>query len=130
MNRQQAAHSFYTTGCLIQQEKCEMRLIQITRTIQELNAAIDTGRHQGIPIEEVKGHIESGDLVQWLTKRVGGDIHLEFDDAAGSDWNEKMESIRAAYGGKEQRKWGVENSGLCLLVAWTTEIIQQRQWQD
>jgi hypothetical protein len=30
-----------------------------------------------------------------------------------------------AYSGDERKKWGVENSGLCLLLAWTNEIIQQ-----
>jgi hypothetical protein len=98
--------------------------------IQELNAAIDTAKYQGIPIDEVKGHIERGDLAQWLIKRVGDDIHLDLDEAARSDWNEKLESIRVAYAGNERRKWGVENSGLCLLIAWTTEILQQRQWED
>jgi len=29
------------------------------------------------------------------------------------------------YAGNERRKWGIENLGLCLLLAWTNKIIQQ-----
>lgn len=107
-----------------------MRLVQITRTIQELNSAIDTGKYQGITMDEVKDHIKRGDLVQWLSDRLDDDINWELDDAGQREWNDKLENIRTAYGGNERRKWGVENSGLCLLLAWTTEFIQQREWED
>jgi hypothetical protein len=42
-----------------------------------------------------------------------------------------LKSIYGGYAGQERRKWGVENKGLCLLVAWTMEIIQQGSgWQS
>ena len=41
-----------------------------------------------------------------------------------------LQSIYGGYAGQERRKWGVENKGLCLLIAWTTEIIQRGSgWQ-
>jgi hypothetical protein len=42
-----------------------------------------------------------------------------------------LQSIYGGYAGQERRKWGIENKGLCLLVAWTMEIIQQGSgWQS
>ncbi len=104
--------------------------MQITRTIQELNPAIDKGKYQGITMNEVKDCIKEGNLFEWLSERLGDDIHLDLDDTARREWNDKLENLRAAYGGNERRKWGVENSGLCFLVAWTTEFVQQREWED
>lgn len=39
-------------------------------------------------------------------------------------YEEKMNQIYNAYAGDERRKWGVQNLGLCLVLAWTNEIIQ------
>jgi hypothetical protein len=36
-----------------------------------------------------------------------------------------MYQMYGGYAGNERRKWGIENLGLCLLLAWTNEIIQQ-----
>jgi len=44
--------------------------------------------------------------------------------------NEKLNEILGGYQGKEPRKWGIENNGLCLLLAWTNELIQRRLWKD
>lgn len=104
-----------------------MKLGFLTYFIGEMNAAIDTGKHQDISIEEVERHIENGDLIPYLKDRLKGDVDLSLYDAALSvELNEKLVDILAAYKGQERRKWGVSNSGLCLLVAWTTEIIYQK----
>ena len=39
-------------------------------------------------------------------------------------YGEQLKDIYAGYIGQERRKWGIENRGLCLLVAWTATIIQ------
>ncbi len=41
----------------------------------------------------------------------------------------RWKEICGAYGGKTAKKWGVEKSGLCLLLAWTNELIQQRVFE-
>jgi len=38
---------------------------------------------------------------------------------------EHLQSLYDAYSGDENRKWGVQNKGLCLVLAWANEIIQQ-----
>lgn len=108
-----------------------MRLSSLTYLILELNAAIDTGLYQDISLEEVKDHIESRDLFPWLKKRLGKDIDLSLlDDGRGQEIAEHLEQIRGGYAGNERRKWGIEHSGLCLLLAWVNELVQQREWTD
>jgi hypothetical protein len=51
-----------------------------------------------------------------------------YDPASAEKINSELKSILGGYAGDERRKWGVENSGLCLLLAWTNELIQQRKF--
>jgi len=39
-------------------------------------------------------------------------------------YHEQMHQMYDGYAGNERRKWGIENYGLCILLAWTNEIIQ------
>jgi len=92
---------------------------------------IDTGKYQDITIEEVKREIEKGTVLEYVAERGGTDIDLSLITKAEtwpnfrSFYIEHLQSIYNAYSGNERRKWGVQNSGLCLLLAWTNEIIQQ-----
>jgi hypothetical protein len=36
--------------------------------------------------------------------------------------------VRDTIGGRERRKFGVENNGACMLIAYITEIIQSGMW--
>ncbi|MFZ1061677.1 MAG: hypothetical protein WAP47_21085, partial [Candidatus Rokuibacteriota bacterium] len=38
-----------------------------------------------------------------------------------------LQEILKTYRGHERRKWGVARSGLCLLVAWTAELVMVTQ---
>ena len=134
-----------------------MKLSYLSYFIFNLNGAVDTGKYQNITIEEVEKHIEKRDLLRYLEKRLRDDIDLSLiipiedlgvpDDVAdGKEWIktqvalskqaasteaeliEGLQRILDAYGGEERRRWRVQNSGLCLLIAWTTELIQQKEW--
>jgi hypothetical protein len=108
-----------------------MRLGQLTYLILEFNAIIDQGAHTGISMREVKDHIEKRDLFSWLRETFEGKVDLSlYDDGVCQEINEMLDNILNAYGGNERRKWGVQNSGICLLLAWTNELVQQRQWED
>ena len=37
-----------------------------------------------------------------------------------------LQDILGTYNGREHRKLGVENNGICLLIAWVNELVQQR----
>jgi hypothetical protein len=103
----------------------------LTLLILQLNALLDTGRYDYITVDEVEGRIEDGSILRFLRERAGEDIDLSFQFETKSYGNFErfyvtyLQSILNAYGGRESRKWGVQNRGLCLLIAWTNEILQQ-----
>lgn len=107
-----------------------MKLLWATWFILNINHAIDTGKYQGISIDEVEEHIDEGDLLPWLRERLGDDVDLSVpEDEDERELNERLKELLEGYRGQERRKWGVENSGLCLLIAWTNEIVQHAAGQ-
>jgi hypothetical protein len=100
----------------------------LTWMLLELNHLLDTGKYDAISVDEVKKHIHAGTVLDFLQERAAEDVDLSsytttvygnFKEFYGS----YLRNIIYAYGGNERRKWGVENRGLCLLIAWTTEIL-------
>ena len=95
-----------------------------------LNALVDSGKYNDITIDEIHRAIQRKHVLQFLKQRIGNDIDLSIH--LSSTWGDfegfyetKLNDIYGGYAGDERRKWGIENLGLCLLVAWTNEIIQQ-----
>ena len=106
-----------------------MTLTNLTYIILELNAALDTGKYDHIPMSEASQHIEAGDVLPWL-KRMVPEIDLSpLCEEIANEYQAALGDIYGGYGGSERRKWGVERRGLCLLIAWTNELIQQRRWR-
>ena len=109
-----------------------VKLLYLTLLILQYNSLIDSGKYGDITIDEVHKHIESGTVLSFIKDRAGADVDLSLQLSAKAD-DQSFEQyygryLRATYyacAGDESRKWGVENSGLCLLVAWTNEMIQQ-----
>lgn len=98
---------------------------QLTYLTIELNSALDTGKYDDLPMAEASAHIEARDVVDWLRRRVPDmDLSLLFGQAE-LDYENGLWDIWGGYAGKERRKWGIENRGLCLLIAWTNELIQR-----
>lgn len=108
-----------------------MKHTALTLLILQFNRLLDTGKYDDISIEEVHEQIDSGNILRFLRERAGSDIdlsiHLDTDTHGDFEtvYVEYLQSIYNAYAGDERRRWGVENKGVCLLVAWTNEIIQQ-----
>lgn len=105
---------------------------KLTLLILEFSHLLDTGRYDSITVEEVKSHIEDGTILDFLQERAGeGLIGLGsfFRIGGSTEYAEfyvpYLQSLLHAYGGEEWGKWGIENRGLCLLIAWTNEILQQ-----
>lgn len=108
-----------------------IKLTALTLLILEINQLIDSGKFDNILIDEIYDHIQNKDVIPFLAERTKG--HSDFslfvsDDGPYSkfikDYHDQLECIYGGYGGSHRRKWGVENKGLCLLLAWTNEIIQ------
>lgn len=107
-----------------------MKHSYLTLLILSLNALLDTGRYDSITIDEVEDRIRDGSILRFLRGRAGKDIDLSFQLTSPHGSFERfyisyLQNILDGYGGDESRKWGVQNRGLCLLIAWTNEILQQ-----
>lgn len=107
-----------------------MKVTALTSLILHINSLIDSGKYDDITISDVHTAIEANGLLRFIKKRCGSDIdlsiHLEstvYGDFE-SFYEERINQIYGGYAGDERRKWGVENHGLCLVLAWTNEIIQ------
>jgi len=103
-----------------------MKANKLTYIILGLNSALDSGAYDDVPMREASQHIDAGDLVPWLKGRVPEmDLSL-LTDSDISEYHASLSDIYGGYAGKERRKWGVELRALCLLIAWTNEILQQK----
>lgn len=101
-----------------------MRVSDLTLLILELNAALDTGKYDDIALEPVSRAIERKQVFAFLkanVEDVGNYPRAELQ----AEISEALYRIWGGYAGNERRKWGVQNRGLCLLIAWVNEIIQQ-----
>lgn len=108
-----------------------IKLTALTLLIFELNHLIDSGKYDKITIQDVNQAIEEKRVIPFLAETTRGDSDLSLYGSDGpysafvEYYHEQMYQIYCGYAGNERRKWGVENLGLCLLLAWTSEIIQQ-----
>ena len=108
-----------------------IKLTALTLIILELNHLIDSGKYDQITIEDAHKAIEQKCIIPFLTESTKGDSDFNLYGADGpyasfvEYYHEQMYQIYGGYAGNERRKWGIENLGLCLLLAWTNEIIQQ-----
>lgn len=104
-----------------------VQVSQLTVFILSLNALIDTGRYKHVTIEEVNKQIDEGTIVQYIQNLLteANIMSPYLDEAEVKAITDALQSLLDAYGGSERRKWVVENSGLNLMLAWITEMIQQ-----
>ena len=103
-----------------------VRLSTFTYLAFEVNAALDTGNYSGIGIGEIKRHIDAGDILQFLSERLGDDIDLSlFRKADEAEIVERIREVREVLEGRERKKTGICRNGLCLLIAYCLEIVQR-----
>lgn len=106
-----------------------VKLTALTLLVLEINHLLDSKKFDDISIKEVYDWIKKEEILPSLYKRTGGAIALRdySDDGPYSNfstfYHDQMKALCDAYAGDHER-WRVENSGLCLLLAWTNEIIQ------
>ncbi len=108
-----------------------MDVTALTGLLLQVNKLVDSGEYENISISDVHDAIDSQRLLRFIKEKCGRDIDFSiyFESFVYGDfeeyYEEKMNQIYNAYAGDERRKWGVERLGLCLVLAWTIEIIQQ-----
>jgi hypothetical protein len=108
---------------------CKLSIYALCGALSMLNSAVDYGKASGITPEEVYAHTEIGDLVEHLQDRLG----IQFSGVRpGVEQNkyfiEELRYLRSIVRGREGRKLGAENNGICVLIAYITEIIQSGRW--
>jgi hypothetical protein len=108
----------------------QFKLTRLTLLILEYNHLLDTRKYDHITIHDIHREIKDGSVLRYIAKEAAEDVDLSLylDSKDSSDFErqyaQQLRSLYDAYAGQERRKWGVENFGLCILVAWTNEIIQ------
>lgn len=109
----------------------QIKLNRLTLLILEYNHLLDTGKYNHITIDDIHREIKKGTVLRYIAKTAADDadlsLYLDVKDELGFEqqYAKHLQSIQGGYAGQERRKWGVENLGLCLLIAWTNEIVQQ-----
>ena len=99
------------------------RFSTLTSLAFSLNWCIDRRRYDDISVPEVKHHIEGATIFPFLIDRLGGDLDLSlFDQATLGKIADAWLDIEDTF--NERRKFGIENKGLCLLVAYLVEMMQ------
>ena len=102
-----------------------MTHVDLTELVREINAAIDSGCHVRITMENMRDWIERRSVFVNMKNSVDSSFGtLMSAPSAMAEVEERLLDICLAHRGREG-KWGVENSGLCLLLAWVNEILQQ-----
>ncbi len=106
--------------------------VALATVSQHLVSVIDTGKYGHLTLEQVGEQIAKGGVLAWLAKTAGDDIDLgvfletqTFEDFL-PEYESELQKIWTAYGDQVGRKWAVDNSGLCMLLMWTIEILKQR----
>ena len=109
----------------------KVKLTAITLLVLEINSLIDSKKFDDVTIREVYKWIKNENVIGSLAERAKGHVHLgdygvdgPYRNFAGF-YHEQMKRLYDGYGGSHEKKWRVENRGLCLLLAWTNELIQQ-----
>jgi hypothetical protein len=109
-------------------ERPPFSVINLAQIIFALSSLVDEGKN--VPIEDVRDHAYAGDLWHYIGD-LGAKHYIGFQAYSSPPWEE----FRAWYvkeisdncrgmEGRERRKYGIENNGLCLLISYTAEILQ------
>jgi hypothetical protein len=91
---------------------------------------LDTGEYDHMSFDDVKDHIHKGDLLDFLNEKskLTFDMGFSRSEPEFARWYmEKLDDLCNATEGRERRKYGIEKRGLCLLISYTAELIQNRE---
>ena len=100
---------------------------------QECIIAVDQGLK--ISVQDVKNHIENGDLIDWLRRKYLTESNLY--NGIHSFESQHIEYLQKVYYDQlmgyyddEFRKWGIRNNGFNLLISWGIELLREENDDD
>jgi hypothetical protein len=104
-------------------EEIAMKSYKYRFLLWQLIAALDTGNYDGLDIEEVKAHASAGTISKFLVDRfgAGSDFSL-FEQPDWASFDETVASMANAI--DAWRKFGVQNKGISLLMAYALQGLQ------
>jgi hypothetical protein len=92
----------------------------------EINALLDLGLSASV--EDVLNRLDDGTIIDWLATTFEGKVDLSLYGAAEREtMAEELVQMTAA---NARKKFGVERNGLCLLVAYCLQILQQGGFEE
>jgi hypothetical protein len=107
----------------------DLRSLTILGLIGRLLPEIDRG--DSLPPAEVQDAIAKGTILDLLKKRYGD--YPEFSPihkAESALLRKELREVMEAVAGRESFKLGVENNGLCFLVAYCLEMLAHRNLKE
>ena len=102
----------------------------LTQMILQLNSLLDSGKYDDVAPAEVAAHLDDGTVFEYLRDRFGADADFSLFFEGGPYcrsfrrfYVERLRDMNSCF--SSGRKWGVFHRGLCLLIAWTNEVVQE-----
>lgn len=88
-----------------------------------LNAMLDRGKT--LDVDEVHRHVEVGDVLDWVSEQFADD-YFDISGYTPADRDVVVELFQGLANAVDSRRsFGVEHNGICLLLAYCIEGIQQ-----
>ncbi|HYW21173.1 MAG TPA: hypothetical protein VE956_18120 [Nodularia sp. (in: cyanobacteria)] len=102
----------------------------------QVNAAIEEGHGNKISFSDIYKGLEERNLFELLNEKLPGilDISLFLESNEKAHLEQRngvlnaLSDAASGMKGRERKKYGVESSGLSLLMAYILEAIQQEYW--
>lgn len=102
----------------------------------EVNSAIEKGHGNTISFSDVYKGLEERNLFELLDRKLTGildfSLFLECDEESSLEQRNgilnALSDAASGMEGREKKKYGVESSGLSLLIAYIFEAIKQGYW--
>lgn len=106
-----------------------MKLISLTLLGFEINSMIDSGNNFSLSFEQVHTSARDKKLASLIAATTKDPENLAILMSNGEEVRQveaALSDAACALCGREQRKTGVQNNGLCLIMAIIFEAIQQQ----
>ena len=104
----------------------------LTLLLLKLNSLQDSGKYSDITIDDIHNASNDRNVLGFLSEKAGNDLDLSLyfeGKALGEDFEASFEHdfFETAGGvqGRERKKMGVENFGICFAIAVVIDMIQQ-----
>lgn len=93
----------------------------------DLNALIDSGKHEGVSKTEIITEINNHTIFKYLENNFQSEFRWALGNLSDDDkWHLIGEWQSMANAIDSERKLGISNSGICLLIGYVLEGIQMR----